>query len=180
MTHPRLFLLRLLLMATAGLGLAVAPVRADLLVNATASPTTVHSGSPTVTFQPHTDVAARQTTSDNLLDGFCHPIGMMMAVSFFPPGFPMNQPQPTPDGSVPGDPTITVSVPGLPQVPPPPPTDIGTPITQTTGTKTNPGGGSGGGVTGPVKQSPEPGTLISGLLGASLLGWVRWRRRLAA
>jgi hypothetical protein len=91
-------------------------------------------------------------------------VGAALVVMFFPPGYPTSSPHvappPPPGGG--GDPG-------------PPPRNPGDPG----GGGGNDGGGGGGGGDGPPADNPEPATLISGLLGSSLLGLFAWWRRQA-
>ncbi len=110
-------------------------------------------------------------------DVMFHPIGMMVAASFY--FYPQTQP-PRSTTSVPTDPGDPGSPndPGTPPNPPPvyqmPPAPQPPPTSTTTHPPTDGGGGT---KPPPVAHAPEPATFVSGFLGAGLVGWMQWRRR---
>lgn len=93
------------------------------------------------------------TKKETLLGGLVDRLSMAVVVMFFPPQLPIKLPPPPP--------------PPVALLDPPPfiPTTIFVPP------------GQGGGP--PVAHLPEPGTMLSGVLGAALAAFAAWRRRRA-
>jgi hypothetical protein len=132
------------------------------------APAFARADPPVSTLPAPASRGGRQASREpELADAFFHPLGLMTAVSFFPPGFSLSDPSSVGDPST-GDPA------GDPSTGPP-----SLPGSSNTGPPNlPPGTPPGSGPTGPpVAKTPEPATLLSGAIGAGLLGWVGWRRR---
>ncbi|MBY0528236.1 MAG: hypothetical protein K2R98_32905 [Gemmataceae bacterium] len=158
----------------AGLALlTLSPLRSDagpLVPIWTSDRSSPSSGTPVVQWETYSDTCTNPAVKDEgTVEAFFHPVMLASMLGFYPPSLPVSstvarQEDPSPGGGDPGG-----------GDPPSYPTDPG-----------DPGGGDPGGGTNnppppgnppPSHHNPEPGTLISGLIGAGLIGLASWKRR---